>query len=510
MSGGPFDAVIIGAGVGGLTAAAYLARGGARVAVFEAREIAGGRAESASFGEGFVAPVGAHTLYALDRAMVHDLDLHRHGLAFAERAMPLTILRSNGKHTLLARDGFTSREAVMAHGVEDADSYPLFRRHVQALARRLRSFWLAEALNGERMRVQPISPVFGLPPRHAAQFDRVARMSAAAFLDHWFVSDALKAALAMDVCADGFSPYEAGSALALIWRAAQESGGVQGAVAQMMGGPGALAAALLSAARESGAIIRTRTAVRAIAASRGRAVGVVLDSGEFVAAADILSGLDLEQTALMIPPESWGFGVLTQTAPSVASARMVLGLSALPPFTGLDDRAFRGRMVIAERPEDAAEARAAALLGEMPRHPVVEITVPSVADHSAAPAGRHVLSARVFFLPAQPKDGWPVLRETLRRQVLALLEGFAPGLAERLMAVDVLLPCDMADRYGSREGEDTEVLRKLLTPHAARVTTPLEGLFLCGDNVEPGNALSGRAGRVAARLVRRRMQGGVV
>jgi len=59
-----YDAIVIGGGVGGLVAAAYLARYRARTILFEARDCLGGCAETATLADGFRAPfLGAHALW---------------------------------------------------------------------------------------------------------------------------------------------------------------------------------------------------------------------------------------------------------------------------------------------------------------------------------------------------------------------------------------------------------------------------------------------------------------
>src|SRR5579863_10551160 len=94
QSNAAYDAIVIGGGVGGLVAAAYLGRSGARALLLEAGDGLGGRAETAVLADAFRVPLFAHVLYALDRRVVRDLRLERRGLAFAERDMKLVALRS--------------------------------------------------------------------------------------------------------------------------------------------------------------------------------------------------------------------------------------------------------------------------------------------------------------------------------------------------------------------------------------------------------------------------------
>src|SRR4051794_12719343 len=74
------DAIIIGAGHNGLTAAAYLARAGLDVLVLERRDIVGGACVTEELWPGVRASPGAYTLSLLRRRIIDDLDLAAHGL----------------------------------------------------------------------------------------------------------------------------------------------------------------------------------------------------------------------------------------------------------------------------------------------------------------------------------------------------------------------------------------------------------------------------------------------
>src|SRR5947208_15625129 len=74
------DAIIIGAGHNGLTAASYLARAGLDVLVLERRDVVGGACVTEELWPGVRASPGAYTLSLLRRRIIDDLDLEAHGL----------------------------------------------------------------------------------------------------------------------------------------------------------------------------------------------------------------------------------------------------------------------------------------------------------------------------------------------------------------------------------------------------------------------------------------------
>jgi phytoene dehydrogenase-like protein len=81
------DVAIVGAGHNGLTCAAYLARTGLRVALFERRGIFGGTAVTEEFHPGFRNSTASYTVSLLHPAVIRDLNLARHGLTIVERPL---------------------------------------------------------------------------------------------------------------------------------------------------------------------------------------------------------------------------------------------------------------------------------------------------------------------------------------------------------------------------------------------------------------------------------------
>src|SRR3954447_12557469 len=74
------DAVVIGAGHNGLVAAAYLARAGLSVEVFERREIVGGACVTEELWPGVRASPGAYTLSLLRGRILEEVDLAPQGV----------------------------------------------------------------------------------------------------------------------------------------------------------------------------------------------------------------------------------------------------------------------------------------------------------------------------------------------------------------------------------------------------------------------------------------------
>lgn len=473
----PYDAIVIGAGVNGLAAASYLAMAGKRVVALDAREAPGGLSET------------AHALYALDPSVVRELKLARRGLRFAVRDMPLVGLRNDGKHLVLARDTYVSTQSLAVHSQTDAKTWTRFRRDWFALARAMRALWWRAGAKA--------SDIAHRDPR----VQRFARMGAGAWLDSWFESDAVKAALGFD--AQALSPLAAGSAMLLVWRAAQEMCGLQGAVAFPRGGLGAVTDAFASTARIAGVETRTAAAVSDILVSRDGAVrGVVLLSGDVVEAPLVMSSLSRQQSlsfASVRAALDFGDEAATARMPSgVQTARVTLQLDREPVIAGSAVPA-RGRFVVAERLDSLAHAHAAAQKGQLPQELTMEVILPAAADPALASPGCHLVSVLIGPLPQRVDGGWRGAKPLLAAKVVAALSRHMPGLSTHLVGVDVLTPDDVRESCNADDAFGGAVdATRLLADWRTRVRTPVDGLILCGAAADPVGAVSGRGGRVAA------------
>jgi phytoene dehydrogenase-like protein len=482
-----YDAIVVGASVNGLAAAAYLAKAGKHVLVLDARNSLGGLCETAAFGSGFHAPFGAHTVYALDPRVVRELKLARHGLKFASRDMPLVGLRADGKHLVIGRDLRAAARSIAVHSRADAEAWPHFRNETYELARALRPGWWE---TGARS------------PSAADRVARLGRLGAGAWLDGRFESDALKAALAFDMSA--LSPLEPGAPLLALWRASQEMCGLQGAAAIPQGGPAGLATAMTAAAKAAGVEFRTGARVDDYLVDNAAVAGVVLSGGETIAATLVLSCLSRRRTLLAKACRS-SLGLAEATAlfaakPKVAAAKVMLALDTMPVFGGVAVPP-EGRFIIADRIETFVAAHAAARAGRLPDELPIEAVLPSAADPGLAPPGQHLVSVLVRPVPAAVEGGWEAMKPQLAAKVVMTLGRHVSGIERHVKAAEVLTPDDFTTRYGVDDEFGGQVsVDRILGDWRARICTPIAGLYLCGAAAEPVGAVSARAGRIAAML----------
>ena len=91
------DVALIGAGHNGLTCAAYLARAGLRVGLFESRNVHGGAAVTEEFHPGFRNSTASYTVSLLNPAVIRELNLARHGLVIRERPLLNYVVEAPGR-----------------------------------------------------------------------------------------------------------------------------------------------------------------------------------------------------------------------------------------------------------------------------------------------------------------------------------------------------------------------------------------------------------------------------
>ena len=527
---GSWDAVVVGGGHNGLVCGAYLARSGMRTLIVERREAVGGALATAEILPGARIPVYAHTVGRLRGSIARDLGLAADGLRLVQPAARVTSLRADGPPITLWGDPVRTAAELSDISRRDAAAWVGLDAEVRTLSGVLSRLMAitppdpSGAVPGDIMAALRLGLHFrGMDETHARSLLRVLPQSIADFLEDRLETDALRAMLAVrGIRYSSMGPHSAGTTQVFLSDSAGNDGGAPGETVYARGGPGALAAALASAARRAGAEIRTGVEVTAVRSVAGRATGITLASGEQLDASVVVSGLDPRRTLLdLVDPEvlgprlGWQAGNLRQSG---VTAKIDLALAELPRFAGLtgDDGALRlrGRLVVAPSVRYLDVAHDAAKYGRMSDQPWLEATIPSLTDPllvdgAAASGVRHVMSILVQSAPRVLRDGdWSTAVDTLLDRTLAVLETVAPGIGRLVVARQVHTPADLERDLGMTGGHPLHGEPSLDQWFAwrpmlgyARYRMPLDGLYLCGSGAHPGGGVTGVPGRNAAREV---------
>ncbi|MER6614145.1 phytoene desaturase family protein [Streptomyces xantholiticus] len=464
------DAVVVGAGPNGLTAAVELARRGFSVAVHEALDTVGGGARTEELTlPGFRHdPCSAVHPLGIGSPAFKGMPLARHGLEWLQPELPLAHPFPDGTAALLSR---SVGESAMSFGPADAGAY-----------RRLVAPYLGhwDSLAADFLR----TPWDGLPrdPYRYVRFglDAIRPASMLARRFRGAKARGLLAGLAAHAIAPTSGLATGGIAL-LFALAAHEVGWPV-----PRGGSQAISDALASYLREQGGTIQTGTTVKRL--------------DELPPARAYI--FDTSPTALA---RIAGLGQAYWRYRYGASAfKIDYALSGPMPWTAEEARAA-GTVHIGPTAAEIESALGAAVSGRAPEVPFLITAQPSVIDPTRAPEGKHVLWA-YGHVPA----GWEGdATEAVERQ----LERFAPGFRDLVLARAVAGPPQLAARNANYVGGDIACgafsgLQTVIRPKLARVpyATSHPAVFICSSATPPGPGVHGMSGHHAAKAVWRRLR----
>lgn len=564
MKNHQYDAIIIGGGHNGLVTAAYLAKAGKKVAVFERRDTLGGAAATEEIWPGFKINTGATDAGLLRPEIIAELGLRGHGLEFIESEVTALALQPDGLPLALWRDPRQTVAEIARFSQADAAKFPAFMRLMTTLTGVLDQIMTITPPSLEEIKPGELIPwaklglkLKGLGPKDMMEFLRVLPMTTNEFLDEWFESDALKGALgAAGITGLQQGPQSSGTAFVMLYNylGAAASGGFK-ASRMVKGGIGQLSAALSRAARHYKADIFTSADVAHLLLAEDaqtgekRVSGVVMASGEEIRAKVVISNADPTRTF---------FGLVG--APNLdphfvrrvkniryrgCVAKVNLALSGLPNFTppfappdvgGGWGGYLGGHILVSPSLEYLERAYDDAKYGRFSAQPYLDVVIPSVLDSSLAPAGQHVMSITMQYAPYKLREtpsaaagtqgrkskarktggeeqprGWDeTQRQALGDKIIDTLAQYAPNLKDLIEHCQVITPLEWERDYSLTEGNINHgevMLDQLLfmRPVAGygQYRTPLEGLYLCGAGTHPGGGVTGAPGYNAAREVLR-------
>ena len=448
MGNGPQRIVIVGGGVGGLTAALALRDRGHAVTVVERNAEMGGKL-AVRRRDGFTFDIGPSLL-----TLPHLFDSR-----VRER---LQLVRLDPQFRYFWRDG----DALT---VTDAGTDRAGYREFVAHGERIwdiseRTFFAGPMSNPLALMRRMRSPrdLSGIDPLRT-----LARSANATFTDPHMRQWAGRYATY-----SGSSPFHAPATLGCIPAIESRYG-----CWYPVGGLSALRDALVDAAQAAGAQLMTSVEVTGVTAAAGRVTGVRLADDSHIVADLVVANVDAEHLYRDLLDRPRALRRVQRAARSTSGFVVLAGVRGTTPGIAHHTVWFS---------DDSQQEFAALEAGRFAADPTVYACVSSVTDDSQAPAGHEN-----WFLLVNAPSGGEVDAVTYQQVVLDRLAAQGHDIRDRLLFTETITPADIARRYrspgGSIYGSSSNGRRAAFARPTNRGA--VAGLYLVGGSSHPGGGL---------------------
>jgi len=520
---------LIGAGHNGLTCAAYLARAGLKVGLFERRGIVGGTAVTEAFHPGFRNSTASYTVSLLHSTVMRDLRLAEHGLRIVERPLLNYVVEGAGRGLRVGPAGSDTQRELARRTPQDVARYDAWQQQLDIAVTLLKELLLTTpptnlARAGDLWSALKLGRRFrALPLESQRTVHELFTRSAGDVLDGVFEDEGLKAVFGFDSVVGNYaSPYSPGSAYVLLHHAFGEVNGRPGQWGHAIGGMGAITQAMAREVESLGGHIHVDAPVARVLVEKAQACGLELGDGRVVRARHIVANVNPRLLYLQLLDAA-------HVAPEIrtrmqryragsASFRVNLALSELPQLDGSGpggSDVHRSGILIAPTLAYMDRAHADARLSGMSRAPVIEMLIPSTLDDSLAPPGMHVASLFCqHFAPELPGgQRWEEQRQRALDLIIDTVSVHAPNFRRSILGVLALSPWDLEQRFALPYGDIFHGALGLDQLWAARpllgfgdYQTCVKSLYLCGSGAHPGGGVTGLPGRNCALQMLKNMR----
>lgn len=458
-----FDAIIVGAGHNGLTAATLLQRAGLRTLCLDAKLYAGGMASTVELFDGFRFEIAGSVQIPTSAAVSRELGLDT--LATVDLDVMSVSLRGVGDEPVVY---YTDPMKLLTHlnevhGADAVNGMAGLMAWCQAPTRALGRF---EA---------------GVPPKSidemyacaTTEFERstitdLLFASVTDVLDRYLPDrekhGALRGMLSLLAVNTTYrGPQTPGTAAALAYGFAVPDENAL-LVKKLRGGIGALTEHLQERFTAAGGELRLRAKVDEILVADGRVTGVRLDDGSTIAAPVVVSGVapDLTVTA-MIDAAAVPVDIrerFSRVDHRGSYLQMHFALDGIPEFAApyelLNDPAMQSNIGIFSTPEELQQQWEDCRRGIVPADPAIALQIPSVNDPALAPAGKHAASAFSLWFPvpgAGHQSSYGEMKVEMGRRVIEKITRLAPGFEELILRHTTFTPKHMGTMFGAPGGD---------------------------------------------------------
>lgn len=516
------DIAVIGAGHNGLTCAAYLAKAGHKVTVFEQHKLLGGaaRTDDQTF-PGYKLSSCSYVCSLFLPKIVDDLNLKRFGYDIKTRNPSFLKPFPSGEYLSLGSDKEENSWQIRKFSRHDAEAYP---EYVAAYSRIGEYFDPYLLQTPPRMLPRSFSDMgkllwaaghtLALGPRDMARLVELVTIDPRKLLAKWFESEEMRSAMLPDATIGSLD--DPSTLLLILHQNMGHAGGERGVWGFQRGGMGGISKALAGAGKVNGVEIFLDCGVKSVLFSEsGVANGVLLDNGEKVGADLVISNATPHETFMRLVPHDYcpvGYVRRVERGDYTSGVMKVnMPVSDLPTITALrgvrnPSHYMKGTNHFSPTTEYIEKALHDAQNGMPSERPMIEMTIPSIIDDSLAPAGHHVIGMFVQYVPYHPKDGaWTEDRKKryFEENILGVLREYISNIDEIVVGAQILAPPDLYQQFRLTGGNIFHGAMKLSQMYWNRYQyqTPVPGLWLCGAGTHPGGGVMGACGHNAAREI---------
>jgi phytoene dehydrogenase-like protein len=518
-----YDVIVIGAGHNGLTNAAFLAKAGLKVLMLERNPYIGGATVSREIQPGFLYSNCSYVCSLLRPEVYRGLDLAKHGLQIVPYGGSVTFAE-NGDIFGNYSDHDVSRREIERHSLRDASAMVRFERDIMRQCRFIRPFLMRTPPDPTSFRPRDIKELIHLGREfyklgEDVIYDtiRFYTMSIAEYLDEYFETPIIKAALAgSGTIGSALGVMSPGTSYILLHHAMGEVDGSMGAWGFARGGMGAIANALAGAFQEHGGEIKTDAGVAQIIVKGGKATGVALENGDEYYANTVVSNLDPKRTFLKLFDEKDLEPSFIEKARNFkirgSSGKLNIALDGTPDFPALgkDSELLRGDMHFIDSIERFERAYDDWKNGTWSQDPYVDMLIPTLTDPTMAPPGKHFMSVFVQYVPPKinGRDWTDEDRDAFAKTVIDQISNYSPNFKDLILHAEVRTPREIEEEVGLTEGNIFQgelTMDQLLFnrpfPGYAQYRGPVKGMYMCGSATHPGGGVMAAPGANAAREI---------
>jgi len=456
-----YDAIVVGAGHNGLTAAVLLQEAGLRTLVLEAKRYAGGMASTVELFDGYRFEIAGSVQLPTSAVVSKELGLD----ALPQVDLEVMSVSLIDEHTtpLIYYTDLVEAAVHMeqVHGIEVVVGMAELLGWSAAPTRALGRF-------EQGTRPKTVDEMYACATSEAERTSITEMLfgSCTDVLDRYLPNKEKHAALRgmlafLAVNSTYRGPSTPGSAAGLAFGMAVPDENTV-LTKKLKGGIGVLTQHLEQRLAAAGGELRLDAAVGEISVADGKVTGVVLADGEQIAAPAVVSGVapDLTLNTLVTS------GAVRQELSTRLSGidhrgsyvQMHFALDGVPefaaPYEFLNDPKMQSAIGLFATPEDLQRQFEDSRRGIVPADPAVAFQIPSASDPDLCPPGKAAASAFSLWFPVEEDPSeYARLKAEMGQRVIDKITRFAPNFESLILKHTTFTPKHMGTMFGAPGGD---------------------------------------------------------